>query len=77
MIYPKEQALLDIVEKEVAAGNQAWVFVQMTDKRDVQDRLKQLLGVPGAHGRDHAGRSRSRSATGSTGWRSRVGRSIW
>ena len=43
VIYPKEQALLDIVEREVAAGNQVWVYVQMTNKRDVQPRLKKLL----------------------------------
>jgi hypothetical protein len=45
--YPKEQALLDICRNEVSAGNQVWVYVQMTGKRDVQPRLKRLLNEAG------------------------------
>ena len=43
IVYPKEQALIDIAQREVQAGNQLWVFCTMTDKRDVQPRLKRLL----------------------------------
>src|SRR5262249_30647972 len=43
VIYPKEQALLDICRREVQAGNQVWVYCQMTNKRDIQPRLRQLL----------------------------------
>jgi hypothetical protein len=42
-IYPKEQALLDICKREIGQGNQVWVYCTMTDKRDVQPRLKRLL----------------------------------
>ena len=42
-IRPKEQALLDYVLRERAAGRQCWVFVQMTDKRDVLPRLNRLF----------------------------------
>ena len=43
IVYPKEQALLDIAQREVHAGNQLWAFCTMTNKRDVQPRLKRLL----------------------------------
>jgi len=41
--YPKEQALIDICLKQKADGTQTWVYVQMTGKRNIQDRLKGLL----------------------------------
>ncbi len=47
MVYPKEQALLDICRREVQAGNQVWAYCQMTGKRDVQPRLKQILAEAG------------------------------
>jgi hypothetical protein len=43
IVYPKEQALIDICQREVQAGNQVWVYCTMTNKRDVQPRLKRLL----------------------------------
>ena len=43
VVYPKEEALLEIVEREVIAGNQVWIYCQMTDKRDVRVRLQKLL----------------------------------
>ncbi|MFI5459166.1 MAG: DEAD/DEAH box helicase family protein [Isosphaerales bacterium] len=43
LVYPKEQALLDICRREVQAGNQVWVYCQMTGKRDIQPRLRQIL----------------------------------
>ena len=43
VVYPKEQALLDICRREVQSGNQVWVYCQMTGKRDIQPRLRQLL----------------------------------
>jgi hypothetical protein len=47
LVYPKEQALLDICRREVQAGNQVWVYCQMTGKRDIQPRLRQLLAEAG------------------------------
>jgi hypothetical protein len=47
IVYPKERALLDICRNEVSAGNQVWVYCQMTGKRDVQPRLKRLLNEAG------------------------------
>jgi hypothetical protein len=47
IVYPKERALLDICRREVPAGNQVWVYCQMTGKRDVQPRLKQILSDAG------------------------------
>jgi hypothetical protein len=46
-VYAKEQALLDICRREVAAGNQVWVYAQMTGLRDIQPRLKRLLTEAG------------------------------
>ncbi len=47
IIYPKEQALLNICQREIRAGNQVWVYCKMTNKRDVQPRLKKLLNQIG------------------------------
>ncbi len=47
LVYPKEQALLDICRREVQAGNQVWVYCQMTNKRDIQPRLRQILTEAG------------------------------
>jgi hypothetical protein len=47
VFYPKERALLDICCREVQAGNQVWVYCQMTNKRDIQPRLKELLAEAG------------------------------
>jgi hypothetical protein len=43
IVYPKEQALIDICKKQKRDGTQTWVYVQMTGKRNVQPRLKMLL----------------------------------
>ena len=43
IVYPKEQALIDICKKQKEDGTQTWVYVQMTGKRNVQPRLKMLL----------------------------------
>ena len=47
VIYPKEKTLIEICQRENLAGNQTWVYVQMTDKRDVQPRLQKLLEAHG------------------------------
>jgi hypothetical protein len=47
LVLPKEQRLLDICKAEVEQGNQVWVYVQMTKKRSVFPRLKQLLTEAG------------------------------
>jgi len=47
VIYPKEQRLIDICKKQKADGTQTWVYVQMTGKRNIQDRLKSLLEKEG------------------------------
>jgi hypothetical protein len=41
--YPKEKKLIEICLREKLHGNQTWVYVQQTGKRDIQPRLKQLL----------------------------------
>ena len=46
-IRPKEQALIDLVREEKARGRKVWVYVQHTDKHDVQGRLEQLLKQAG------------------------------
>ena len=43
VIYPKEQALIDICVRHKLAGNQVWVYAQMTQQRNVMPRLKALL----------------------------------
>jgi hypothetical protein len=43
VIYPKEQALIDICLRHKVAGHQVWVYAQMTQKRNVTPRLKSLL----------------------------------
>ena len=47
VIRPKEQALLDLVQSEKAKGRKVWVYVQFTDKHDVQGRLEKLLTQAG------------------------------
>jgi SNF2 family DNA or RNA helicase len=42
-IYPKEQALLDLVRQEKQAGRQCWVYLQITEKHGLLDRLKAIL----------------------------------
>lgn len=46
-VYPKEQALIDICKKQKADGRQTWVYVQMTNKRNIQPRLKKLIEAEG------------------------------
>jgi SNF2 family DNA or RNA helicase len=43
VIYPKEQALLDLLRKEKQAGRQCWVYVQITEKHGLLERLRSLL----------------------------------
>lgn len=43
VIRPKERALLDLVRAEKSQGRKVWVYVQYTDRHDVQARLEQLL----------------------------------
>lgn len=47
VIRPKEQALIDLVRSEKAKGRKVWVYVQYTDKHDVQARLEKLLAQAG------------------------------
>jgi hypothetical protein len=47
VIRPKEQALIDLVRAEKARGRKVWVYVQFTDKHDVQSRLDKLLREEG------------------------------
>jgi hypothetical protein len=46
-IRPKEQALIDLVKRELAEGRKCWVYCVMTDARDVNERLRQLLSDAG------------------------------
>jgi hypothetical protein len=42
-VRPKEEKLLEVVQQEVGYGRQCWVYVQMTDKRDVASRLSEMF----------------------------------
>ena len=42
VIRAKEQALLDLIRGEKGQGRKVWVYVQYTDKHDVQSRLEAL-----------------------------------
>jgi hypothetical protein len=43
VIRLKEQALIDLIHSEKAQSRKVWVYVQFTDKHDVQTRLQGLL----------------------------------
>ena len=43
VMRPKEQALLDLVRSEAGRRRKVWVYVQYTDRHDVQGRLETLL----------------------------------
>jgi hypothetical protein len=47
MVLPKEQKLVELCLKHKLAGDQTWVYCQMTQKRDVQPRLVRLLQEAG------------------------------
>jgi hypothetical protein len=49
-IYAKEQALIDLVRDELAAGRPCVVYLRQTSTRDIQPRIEALLRehVPGA-----------------------------
>lgn len=42
-VYPKEDALLEIVERELAAGRNVAIFLRQTGERDIQPRLEKLI----------------------------------
>jgi hypothetical protein len=42
-VYPKEQALIDLVKEELAAGRPCVVFVAQSGKARIQDRLAALI----------------------------------
>jgi hypothetical protein len=46
-IHPKEQKLIDLVRSERASRRNVWVYVQYTDRHDVQGRLERLLTTAG------------------------------
>ena len=43
ILRTKEQAMIDLVRSEKARGRKVWVYVQYTDKHDVQGRLERIL----------------------------------
>ncbi|MCR9292019.1 MAG: polymorphic toxin-type HINT domain-containing protein [bacterium] len=43
MIRPKERQMMDFVRSEVSQGRKCAIFCEMTDKRDVQPRVQELL----------------------------------
>ena len=46
-VYPKEQALLDLVATEKAEGRRVLVYVTHTETRDITPRLSEMLGRAG------------------------------
>jgi hypothetical protein len=47
VIYPKEQALIDLIREEKQKGRQCWVYVQLTEKHGLLERLRSLLDRQG------------------------------
>ena len=47
VVYPKEQALIDLCHEERAMGRQVWVYVQYNGERNVEERLRSLLDAEG------------------------------
>lgn len=43
VIRPKEQALIDLIRGEATKRRKVWIYVQYTDKHDVEERLESLL----------------------------------
>jgi SNF2 family DNA or RNA helicase len=43
VVRPKERELIDLIRSEKAKGRKVWVYVQYTDKHDVQGRLERIL----------------------------------
>jgi hypothetical protein len=43
IVRPKERELIDLIRSEKAKGRKVWVYVQYTDRHDVQGRLEQIL----------------------------------
>src|SRR5581483_6806051 len=43
IVRPKEQALIDLVRSEKSSRRQVWVYVQFTDKHDVEGRLERIF----------------------------------
>lgn len=46
-VRPKEQVLIDLVRDEKSKHRQVWVYVQFTDRHDVQGRLERILSEHG------------------------------
>lgn len=44
---PKEKRLIEICKANLALGDQTWVYVQLTNKHDCRERLKQQLEAAG------------------------------
>ena len=47
VLRPKELALIDLIQSEKAKRRKVWIYVQYTDKHDVQGRLEKLLTQAG------------------------------
>lgn len=47
IVRRKERTLIDLVQSERSQGRKVWVYVQYTDKHDVQGRLERLLHQAG------------------------------
>ena len=43
VVRPKERELIDLIRSEKAKGRKVWVYVQYTDRHDVQARLERIL----------------------------------
>ena len=46
-LYPKEQALLELVQEERRRGRRVLVYITHTQSRDIAPRLEQVLGAEG------------------------------
>src|SRR5690606_16532171 len=46
-LYPKEQALLDLVQEERSRGRRVLLYITHTQSRDIAPRLERVLGEAG------------------------------
>jgi len=46
-VYPKEEALLEVLKEEKKLGRKCWVFSIMTNVKDVNERLHKLISKAG------------------------------
>ena len=75
-LYPKEQALVDLVAAERLAGRKVLVYATHTGTRDITVRMEELLERPRVPGGGAEGGRGGPGPAGEAGWRRRVKQGI-